>query len=133
MNKKLKNKETGEVGDLIGSVTSCPFISIGVDFHDGDPKTYHYNSIAELNEHWEDYEEPEEPLIKDEKIRKAVRAWAESNGIEQVAVERSFSTYTFSPADTDRVSVSVWTDPSLSNLSKDKTYTITELCGEEEE
>ena len=74
-----------------------------------------------------------EPLIKDEKIRKAVRAWAEANGVEKVTVEKDFSNYTFFPTDTSKVDITVWTEPSLSNLSKDKTYTITELCGEEEE
>ena len=35
------------------------------------------NVITELSEDWEVYK-PTEPLIKDEKIRKAVRAWAEA-------------------------------------------------------
>ena len=33
--------------------------------------------------------EPKEPLIKDEKIRKAVRAWAEANDIERVWHEKA--------------------------------------------
>lgn len=56
-------------------------------------------------------EEMKEPLIKDEKIRKAVRAWAEANG----------DTITF-----------VYGHKRLNYLSDHKTYTIAELCGEEE-
>lgn len=70
---KLRNKKTGKIVEL-------------------DHFSVHYNrpeewgqqpcstwchSLAELNEEWEDYE-PKEPLIKDEKIRKAVRAWWET-------------------------------------------------------
>ena len=115
---KLRNKKTGEIFDWREDL--MPF-GLGLP---------HPKSLAELNEEWEDYK-PAEPLIKDEKIRKLVRAWAEVNGVEQVIVEKDFSSYTFFPTDTSKVGMSVWTDPSLSNLSKDNTYTITELCGEE--
>ena len=54
MRMKLRNKKTGEIGDLMGSLTSCPHVGIGIDFHDGDPKAFYYNSLAELNEDWED-------------------------------------------------------------------------------
>lgn len=56
---KLRNKKTGEIGDLIGTLTSCPFITIGIDFHDGNPRSFDYNSLTELNEEWEDYMEEE--------------------------------------------------------------------------
>jgi len=81
---------------------------------------------------WEAFE-PADPLIKDEKIRKAVRAWAEVNSIEEVIyAERS-----------DR-SLCVITDMGdydfciefvgwMPTLKDGETYTITELCGEEEE
>lgn len=131
MKKKLKNKETGEVGDLIGSVTSCPYISIGVDFHDGEPKAYHYNSIAELNEHWEDYV-PAEPLIKDEKIRKAVRAWAEACGAKQIKYSIAPNQYYDADMGTG-FSIKFLTKPVEVYLEDGKVYTITELCGEEEE
>lgn len=120
---KLRNKKTGEIKEYTHTMTS---------YHvpiDGGYEIF----TPWKPEEWEELEDVKEPLIKDEKIRKAVRAWAEVNGVKQVIVEKDFSTYTFYPADTDRVSISVWTEPSLSNLSKDKTYTIAELCGEEEE
>lgn len=54
--KKLQNKETGEIGRL----------SVDIDKPDNGIRVYHedgvaykmYNSLAELNEKWEDYEEP---------------------------------------------------------------------------
>lgn len=95
-----------------------------------------FYTLAELNEDWEDYE-PAEPLIKDEKIRKAVRAWAEVDSIEKaIYAERADS------------SVCILTDMGVGDYSieffgyiqtlKDgEDYTIAELCGpsdsEEEE
>lgn len=65
----LRNKKTGEIFDWREDI--MPF-GLGLP---------HPKSLAELNEEWGDYE-PVEPLIKDEKIRKAVRAWAEANEME---------------------------------------------------
>lgn len=133
MNKKLKNKKTGEVGDLIGSVTSCPYISIGVDFHDGDPKAYHYNSIAELNEHWEDYA-PAEPLIKDEKIRKAVRVWAEVNRDKKVRYNLSSNEFYVNDSEGYVIRSLKFKFEVRDAIGLDSgKYTIAELCGEEEE
>ena len=86
---KLRNKKTGEICELAsirqywreekdGGVGYCLLTSLV----DGGEQ-FIYNSLAELNEEWEDYQSAE-PLIKDEKIRKAVRAWAEANEIERV-------------------------------------------------
>lgn len=59
---KLKNKKTGEVIDLdianikaqFGGISVIPEpVKLGGD-------EYVYHSLAELNEEWEDYEEPEE-------------------------------------------------------------------------
>ena len=79
-----------------------------------------------------DYEpnsKPAEPLIKDEKIRKAVRAWAEANKIK--------------PRDTIRfdalehrltwVNTAIEFNESEALLDLEELgYTIAELCGEEE-
>lgn len=57
---KLKNKKTGEIVDLVeGHICetncgSCLTVS-PVAVLD---KSYNYSSLAELNEEWEDYEEP---------------------------------------------------------------------------
>ena len=55
--KKLRNKETGEIGRLSVDIDK-PDNGIRVYYEDG--VTYRmYNSLAELNEEWEDYEEDE--------------------------------------------------------------------------
>ena len=84
----------------------------------------HYDTLAELNEDWEDCE-PKEPLIKDEKIRKAVRAWAEANNIRVVRVKDD---YCF--IDTESAANIRFYDKIGVFLKGN--YTIAELCGEEE-
>ena len=59
---KLRNKKTGEIWE-IGKVLTNDFPS--------------YETLSQINAEFEDYA-PAEPLIKDEKIRKAVRAWWET-------------------------------------------------------
>lgn len=81
-----------------------------------------YDSLAELNEEWEDYE-PAEPLIKDEKIRKAVRAWADVLGVERA---------TYSGIDGEFYSGVNYIRLGQVNRPgslKSDTYTIAELCG----
>ena len=52
---KLRNKKTGEIGELT-YFNSHMYILV-----DNELKTnLYYNSLAELNEEWEDYEEPKE-------------------------------------------------------------------------
>lgn len=52
---KLKNKKTGEIVDYISFEKGGGQISMYVF---DTNKHYYYNSLAELNEEWEDYEEP---------------------------------------------------------------------------
>ena len=111
---KLRNRMTGKVvdGGLI----------LKTDDHD-DP--WYFDSIAELMEHWEDYKEP---LIKDEKIRKAVRTWADANDITEINV--ASSGYELWGGIDD------WCIHFGGNPFKDikpLKYTIADLCGEEEE
>lgn len=110
---RLRNKKTGEI----------------IRFYDGITLNGEdYDSLAELNEEWEDYK-PAEPLIKDEKIRKAVRAWAGAVGESDTLIEF------------DKSANSLWCNRSRIQFDKDEfkslknwhTYTITELCGEDEE
>ena len=119
---KLINKKTG-------GLANCEPIEVKTDagFHD-------YYSLAELNQDWEDYA-PSEPLIKDEKIRKAIRAWAEANVINP---ERYYNTNIRFNATEHRLQ---WIQTAiefndimgLDNLEDGKTYTIEELCGDDEE
>ena len=121
---KLRNKKTGEVidgGDYLNIYDDVAYRG----------KEWHYGSLKELNEEWEDHK-PAEPLIKDEKIRKAVRAWAEASGITKVLSYGDIFWLGFRSVNTE----SVWkfecfyTDTKEFKL--DKEYTIAELCGEED-
>ena len=57
---RLRNKKTGEIGKLHCDMNVSP-AKYGV-FEDTDIRGHYweYNSLAELNEEWEDYEEPKE-------------------------------------------------------------------------
>lgn len=68
------------------------------------------------------------PLIKDDKIRKAVRAWAEANNAGRVDKQNNYCLSTEEDADRDIVFAS----PIFKELDHNVSYTITELCGEEE-
>ena len=70
-----------------------------------------------------DYE-PKEPLIKDEKIRKAVRAWAEANGIERVW-------HKYSSCWLRGKGLKIELENEVVDLEQNN-YTIDELCGDEE-
>lgn len=117
---KLINKKTREIVDL-------SIFGIQLNIRKEEQPIYH--SLAELNEEWEDYE-PKEPLIKDEKIRKAVRAWAEANGDSAIVVhlinrgETTLLNGGFTGLSTEF--------DIMDELKDGKEYTIAELCGEEE-
>ena len=127
---KLRNKKTGEIGKLHCDMNVSP-AKYGV-FEDTDIRGnyWEYDSLAELNEEWEDYM-PKEPLIKDEKVRKAIRAWAEANEIVTVEYDEYWVSFrrddkTISFKDEDR-------RLGFYELENSRDYTIDELCGEEEE
>ena len=54
----LKNKKTGEIGEVGYLATSDGTIMVN-NINDQD-ELYEYNSLAELNAEWEDYEEPKD-------------------------------------------------------------------------
>lgn len=86
----------------------------------------------ELAEYIERAFRPAEPLIKDEKIRKAVRAWAEYNGIKRVVyIVNGGGGSCFFARVSGGLSFELYNQ--LYGVNDDKDYTITELCGEEEE
>lgn len=126
---RLINRKTGEVVEAIerGMIDLYLYSNeheVGYGF---DRKTY--NSLSELNNEWEDYK-PAEPLIKDEKIRKAVRAWADANGfLNEIEVHSLTAGTRFSIENYDIVFLGYF----IYDLEDNKTYTIAELCGEEEE
>lgn len=127
---RLRNKKTGEVFE---SFRSEPIdLYFYSNEHEGkdmiDRKTY--QSLAELNEEWEDYI-PAEPLIKNEKVRKAVRAWAEANGVGTVLYKED--NYRFYADDTEIGSMIEFENiPEYIGLRHEHRYTIAELCGDDE-
>ena len=116
---KLRNKKTGEVKKTWKDNICLPF---------GDCNKVYY-SLAELNADWEGYK-PAEPLIKDEKIRKAVRAWAEANEISQAQFDRYISGFSASDDEHNILSM-ISFDGFVFMFVDGKIYTIDELCGED--
>ena len=111
---KLRNKRTGEIWD-IGKVLTNDYPS--------------YDTLEQITEDFEDYN-PAKPLIKDEKIRKAVRAWANSfDDVDEIKASDDYKEF--------------WIDGylieferSFNEVESEHTYrrtNIAELCGEEEE
>lgn len=120
---KLRNKKTGEV------VTEIDTGQNNETFWVLGNKPRMYETLAELNEEWEDYK-PSEPLIEDEKVRKAVRTWAGlyAPGVIKVCIYANY--------------VSLYKDGLVCidlpgeifrELIDKHCYSIDELCGEEEE
>lgn len=127
---KLRNKKTGEIGQ-IGYVATNDGAIIVEDISGSEypfSVISNYKTLTKLNEDWEDYK-PAEPLIKDEKIRKAVRAWAEANSLKSFEYADDDGLGSFLGADYERITFNPWRQ---SGLKDGETYTIAELCGEEE-
>lgn len=124
---KLRNKKTGEVVDfkIIADYDDC---TSGWRLEKQDGSVLFYDHIDEIHEEWEDYK-PAEPLIKDEKIRKAVRAWAEANEITQVSYDAEWNAFRC----TDFVVDFDYDFDRHDGLKDMESYTIAELCGEDEE
>lgn len=125
--KQLRNKKTGDI-------STNPLISVAP--FTGGVRGCHiktYRSAAEFNEEWEDVEDinaPSMPLIKDEKIRKAVRAWWET--IPDAVTDKRVlykNNHDFEVGIYSIYCGAIYPD----TLEKCRLYTITELCGEDEE
>ena len=126
---KLRNKKTDFIGYIeynlrvTDPLTNEPFLTVRYQ-DDSDVTCFaDYKTIKELNEDWEDYK-PTEPLIMDEKIRKAVRAWADFNHPHElfvVSVSRI--------VDEKNNEIKFSGQPFCGLVSMQPT--IAELCGEE--
>lgn len=124
---KLRNKHTGEIVECENIVfTHCN--ALALDWEQYNPNV---NSLAELNADWEDVE----PLIKDEKIRKAVKAWAEAENCTSemnlyYTLNRQEKYITFhNPQTGSELQLCDFDSPVFQEI---REYTIAELCGEEE-
>ena len=106
---------------------------------DGVMQVDGYDTVEDLMDDYaayEKYEPPKEPLIKDERIRKAVRAWAELNNIQSVTYDevhqdRGLNVYMFEDNENENVVIQGY--GWIPTLEEGESYTIAELCGEEEE
>lgn len=123
----LRNKKTGEVVDwsFVGPTAIKEYGGKDILL-----ERERYESIEEFISEWEDYK-PKEPLIKDEKIRKAVRAWAEACGAKQIKYSIAPNQYYDADMGTG-FSIKFLAKPVEVYLEDGKIYTIAELCGEEE-
>lgn len=125
----LRNKKTGGIGKIVAYDSYKGIFAV-----DCDGKKECYYTLAELNADWEDYT-PAGPLIKDEKIRKAVRAWADANGINPERHYEADIRFDLTEHRLKWIATSIEFNSitGLLNLKDGKSYTIAELCGEEEE
>lgn len=148
---KLRNKKTGGVFDVaFHSSYKEGKITIGVE-EEADPvypkcNFGNYDSLKEFCEDWEDA--PAESLIKDEKIRKAIRAW---NDIQSQPIARAsidcfedkddffnYRLYGFmgkaETSEYENLKVVCLDFISLEEIKFDgsRDYTIEELCGDED-
>ena len=116
---KLINKKTGEIAEIK--------LKLNESLPDGIRRT-----IEEAG-----WEETREPLIKDEKIRKAVKVWAEANGIKKIIVFDCGNNAPYTPVgavdfaeNASHLEIRFRTEE---RFDTDRVYTIEELCGEEKE
>ena len=127
---KLRNKKTGEIVEA----ESCNSTkgTIGLYFVDASILDGTYDSLAELNEEWEDYI-PAKPLIEDEAKRSVFKAWAEILGRD---LEKADFKY-----DAERNGFDCYLAESIIEFANGEgincvdreIYTFRALCGEEEE
>lgn len=122
---KLRNKKTGEYGKFImcHDDDRYPFYIETA----GVIRIYYSNFEEMLEAGWEAYVVPKEPLIKDEKIRKAVRAWAEVCGIDGVVIVSKYQLVSL-----DKPCSIEFYGAIYPEYVHNEEHTIAELCGEEE-
>lgn len=127
---KLRNKKTGKVAEFHYLQTDyvAPLILTVKEPDVEQYRMFPYESLAELNAYWEDYT-PQEPLIKDKEIRKAIRSWAEINNITMVMYDSAWNAFR-----RHDFTIGFGYDfDKKDGLEDSRIYTIDELCGEEEE
>ena len=123
---KLRNKKTGEVEEFYEIYLTKTVKETNAATSEYVERSYY--GIDELNEEWENYK-PAEPLIKDEKIRKAVRAWAEACRLKYATYKQSSNEF-YDPDTRGKFAIKFTLKPIEVLLDDGKCYTIDELCGE---
>ena len=122
---KLRNKKTGEILQDVKFIDTS-LTTIEINYLDNGvlriktEKNYHT-----FLQNWEDYESTES-LIKDEEIRKTIRAWAKVNDAMKLK-------YNYDENSLDDIYRNEITFNMGLGLKDGGEYTIDELCGEEAE
>lgn len=116
---KLRNKKTGGLANLVGD----DFFRVRTDAGWAD-----YNSLAELNEEWEDYK-PTGPCLKDEEIRNLVKNFALYTNATWIQYESTGPRGEFW-TEGGFIASKDWKE--LEGLVNHQCYTPAELFGEEE-
>ena len=123
---KLKNRKTGEIVELkLIQVNDKYLEDHEVDLLNGEKLTL--KLLADS------FDDVKDSLIKDEKIRKAVRAWAEANNIRAVYYSPEEDGFYVKNFDDEIVASIYFADKPMEEDGYGEHYTIDELCGEEEE
>lgn len=122
---KLRNKKTGEIVELkLMQVNDKYLIDHESNLLNGEKLTLELLANS--------FDDVEEPLIKDEKIRKAVRAWGVAFNIDEVYIapigdgSKFVELFKKGGDGFERIAI------PAENISQEQCYTIAELCGEEE-
>lgn len=119
MKHNFMNKENGKVASVLVMYLD----------DDGHMQADSYDKVEDFVEDYASYEPAKpEPLIKDEKIRKAVRAWAEANDYSLVKIGNDMA----SEPNYGNVQIH-FEDVDIVDEDKYGVHTIAELCGEGEE
>lgn len=125
---KLQNRKTGEILEDVKYIdTSLTTIEI-LYLDNGVLRIKSEKDYHSFLQNWKDYEQPKEPLIKDEKVRKAIRAWAEANEISQAQFDRYTSGFSASDDGHNLLSM-ISFDGFVFMFVDGEYYTIEELCG----
>ena len=136
---KLRNKKTGEIKEW-QKVGAIDYGELNEVYDSAE-----YNSIAELNEVWEDYE-PVEPIF-DEKIRRGIRAWwdMQDNPFKSARVMLKsrdkdldglyhWRIFAYIRNGEERISTDMeFRTKNLYDYNSSHDYTKEELCGDDEE
>lgn len=126
---KLRNIITNEICDA-----EMREDGIYIKANWSDEEKWFCYDLETLARGWEYYVDPKEPLIKDEKVRKAIRAWAEANAINSGNYYNTDIKFNVTEHRLQWIQTAIEFNDitGLDNLEDGETYTIAELCGEEE-
>lgn len=132
---KFKNKKTGDIKDWDFSSWYQTMLN------PENKEKYECNlndfidRVAKFRDEWEDAEDinvPNMPLIKDEKVRKAVRAWAEANELLAFkVVNEHFNCSKIMGYGDHNIGSRIGFKTTIAHANKDQLYSIAELCGED--